>query len=1453
MPSKVYNIYLSSTWLDLQEERKEVKEAVHNFLETKFVGMEYFAGAREENSEVISLQELEPCDLYIGLLGPRRGSGLVRKEYDYAIELGKDIYWYVMDKEALANSEFETEEPNEMEKFVKQIQEKQLPREFSDKNQLSRFVTTDICKWLIRKIKSAPEEATPWLRKRSYDYSAEIEEFISEYLGTEESPVPFGGREGEIQYLTDWVRNENYCPYMMLAAPAGKGKSALLIHWSNLMQVEENDLAIVFVPVSIRSGTNRSMAFFAALATRLARLYGEEIMEYSADQVKVWRNRINSFLRRSLKDGRKLLVIIDGIDEAADWDADSRLFPRSPSKDVKILVSARYRIGELSGSAWLKRLGLDMNGLSDCIDLTDLSSEGLQKVLGSMGPPIADYGRDMDFLERLFHLTKGDPLITRLFVNDLWGQAEQTTRLTVEDLAEIEPGLEGYFDRWWKEQEMVWDDQNKDPMGRKEVVAMLDLLTFALGPLLNEDIIQITQINDQKDLLYSARSIERAVKPISRFVLGNGVNQGFVFHHARLGYYFLEKYAETEKRKWEAHFLRWGEKTLERLRLEEIKPNNVPGYLLQYLGAHLSRGHRPLREHMRLLDRSWCDAWEEFDGTKTGFLNDVARTKQYAHEVNSQRSKGNELITCLGLEITCMLVEASIRSLTVNIPDELPGWLLQTGKWTESQVLAHIHQLPDDGRKAAVLKGVFKNVQSLEHGNFLKAAYTLKDESARAEVLVGLVPHLDRQNKEKAIAAIQEVQGTIQKDYVLISLVAHLDFDGRKKIVEMALSIQDQFVRARILKGIVHHLNQWGKKKALEAASDISNESTRIDLLVALIPYLDQEDRTEAITMAQVAVLKIENESIRAKALNKLTNHLNLVEKAGLRQAALAIQNEYAKAFVLIGLTLGTDQQGRKEAVKRALEAALAIQEENERAEALIALAEYFDQQDIGIALESALAITNDNYTKARVLIKLIPLMTDELTKVQVRIEALNATLRIQDELRKFEILTDLVPYLDVHGKEEVHEEALSIQDGARRADVLTSLVPHLDQPYSSQAAKEALEAATAIHDDFDRALAFGSIAPHLKNSQNSDALRMGLEAAKAIPDESDRALILIDLIPLLDHREKIEAVEAAWAAGLCIRRESARIFALVGLTPYLNETDKAKVLEETLSMQNEYSKADALIRLIEEVDEQGKRKVLHEAYAIKDRYTRDYALLGLVPSLSHKDKKNVISTVFEGIKKIKDESAKILSLMEIIPHLDQEEKANVVMLALENAMEITDPIVKANALIGLAPNLDPQKKEEAMIAALTETHVIAEESVRVATLVSLVPNLASESKIKVKETALEATLALGADDPDRVDALVSLIPHLETQEIMSIKKVVIETMDNDVQAKLIKEILGSQEVQGTFSYKELILLMDHPGEIRSDLMKRLPAIVSIVSRLGGATATKDLFEGISNVCRWWP
>ncbi len=96
---KRYQVFVSSTYADLQQERQKVIQALME-MDCIPAGMELFPAADEEQWEFIK-RVIDDCDYYILIIGGRYGSltpegiSYTEKEYDYAISVGLNVLAFV--------------------------------------------------------------------------------------------------------------------------------------------------------------------------------------------------------------------------------------------------------------------------------------------------------------------------------------------------------------------------------------------------------------------------------------------------------------------------------------------------------------------------------------------------------------------------------------------------------------------------------------------------------------------------------------------------------------------------------------------------------------------------------------------------------------------------------------------------------------------------------------------------------------------------------------------------------------------------------------------------------------------------------------------------------------------------------------------------------------------------------------------------------------------------------------------------------------------------------------------------------------------------------------------------------------------------------------------------------------------------------------------------------------
>ncbi|WP_163511629.1 trypsin-like peptidase domain-containing protein [Fodinicola acaciae] len=155
------------------------------------------------------------------------------------------------------------------------------------------------------------------------------------------APAELVGRETELAELAAFAAGDR--PYAWWQAGPWAGKSALL-SWFALHPPAGVDVVSFFVSGRLAEQSD-SDAFLAAMIEQLAALAGED--PQAALGV---RQRQGQFLRllaaageRCTAVGRRLLVVVDGLDEDASADRDRivSLLPRHPPPAVRLLIASR--------------------------------------------------------------------------------------------------------------------------------------------------------------------------------------------------------------------------------------------------------------------------------------------------------------------------------------------------------------------------------------------------------------------------------------------------------------------------------------------------------------------------------------------------------------------------------------------------------------------------------------------------------------------------------------------------------------------------------------------------------------------------------------------------------------------------------------------------------------------------------------------------------------------------------------------------------------------------------------------------------------------------------------------------------------------------------------------------------------------------------------------------------
>ena len=162
---KRYQVFLSSTYADLKDERQKVIQALME-MDCIPSGMELFPATDEEQWEFIK-KVIDDCDYYLLIIGGRYGSintegiSYTEQEYDYAIEKGLKVIAFLHEDPDLIPAGKTEKDPDLSEKlmlFRSKVQKNRLVKYWKTADALPSLVALS----LMKTIKIYP--AVGWVR-----------------------------------------------------------------------------------------------------------------------------------------------------------------------------------------------------------------------------------------------------------------------------------------------------------------------------------------------------------------------------------------------------------------------------------------------------------------------------------------------------------------------------------------------------------------------------------------------------------------------------------------------------------------------------------------------------------------------------------------------------------------------------------------------------------------------------------------------------------------------------------------------------------------------------------------------------------------------------------------------------------------------------------------------------------------------------------------------------------------------------------------------------------------------------------------------------------------------------------------------------------------------------------------------------------------------------------------
>ncbi len=150
---KRYQIFVSSTYADLRDERQKVIQALME-MDCIPAGMELFPAADEEQWEFIK-RVIDDCDFYLLIIGGRYGSltpegiSYTEQEYDYAISIGLKVLAFIHERPddiSVGDSDIDPSLRAKLDAFRKKVSTKRLVKFWRDATELPGLVALSVAK-----------------------------------------------------------------------------------------------------------------------------------------------------------------------------------------------------------------------------------------------------------------------------------------------------------------------------------------------------------------------------------------------------------------------------------------------------------------------------------------------------------------------------------------------------------------------------------------------------------------------------------------------------------------------------------------------------------------------------------------------------------------------------------------------------------------------------------------------------------------------------------------------------------------------------------------------------------------------------------------------------------------------------------------------------------------------------------------------------------------------------------------------------------------------------------------------------------------------------------------------------------------------------------------------------------------------------------------------------------
>lgn len=1310
-----------------------------------------------------------------------------------------------------------------------------------------------------------PNSTTPWRQLRTVpgqdaleisesEYSQRVENFLNEYLGTESQEILFGGREDQIQVLDRWLKSPAHGQHALLAAQAGRGKSALLCHWQQSVK-ERHEAHVVFVPISIRFQTASEHATYEILANEIARIYGQrrDFHNWAPERLQDYYLKT---LGQTPEDGRVVLIVLDGLDEAQDNQVNSNLFPASLPMHVRVVCSVR----DVDASRWIKRLGWRVKDQVMLMDLPPLNPSGIREVVLSESSPLSELPVSESAINAISRVTEGEPLTLRLYLDSLRSLHSSERLKRLSNIAQnTGVGLGGYIrDFWLVDQKAIWASQGRDSVSEMRLYdSFLYACASAFGPVSAYYLYEIAA-----DVFSSPEEVKRIAHACSRFILSADGTSRLTFAHPALQNYFWDVMTRKQRIEWNHRFFQSGMVVhQEFIENPSSEPTGLE-YVLENQLGHLARAVDDQVLSVNAVDsvltKGWMRAREFKERGHLGFVRDVRRAWQITIAVGD-----------ICGQINCAFMTSSIASLRSNMQPNLLSNALRQGVVSWAQAISWLHEMADEHHRVRCLEKIAPHADASRLTELASVVDTFRNEYWRAEALGYLAPLLAGAGASVAKSLALIIERPQLRVLVLLKFMEQSRLESRYELAryayELATSIGSCGSKLSSLIMLVPELPKDERKLALDVAmsmlEQLEDDSERLRQLVELVPYLSQDTR-----------IRVELEIV-----NAIDAEDDLGKKRRLFEDYLPV------ASVIFFPKLETH--------------VYSVSDPRSRGEMLVSLAEVYVAQRHLLLLEASACFPSlDEGSRANLIYRIVPIADDDIMQILSR--------AVDDMLSpdaKASGLASIALGQIGHQRHKTIETSLAVLQTIEHPFEYHNTAALLINRLSNDVPRGLIDSVVAslVNESKNRSFVFvqdenwahsmlDRIAPFMTTDQLSEAVA----AMRHIDDILAQTRLIRELLPHLDEEDHVLLLQYAenmrheyprsWvlvdlaaflspelaSKGLILAREiqeeTPRLRSGLAMSSRVGEQaflEELELLNQTLQSSTDLRKTAILyMHALECAATLGKesalfgdllKNALDAARGIDSTPKRIEQLMRAVVVTEGTLRDELVAEVTQEMRTLTDEK-QITSLIALASQILDAPEADYYY---ERAMKMTQSDYKVELLTRILPLLDQPSRASALEEALDDAELIADDFVRASRLAALIEFADHEARSGILQKIIE--ISRSQSQPEmRLILLTRAAAYLTTDAKVSLLREAAgawTTTSPEIMLDRLAPFLDPSDEKVEVALSDALLLLG--ARRRAEFMLGLKALLPAYLSLTGdpSLGSKRILASVVRATDWWP